>query len=167
MAIFYPGTSTLVTHSFEERLTGIVEFDDALLDQATWKNSRYAGSRLVAKEINKFSPSSSAAGWPGDESYQNLPVINKLSTALYISNTVVGGEESDLFVTLKGHSYVSISQILLINLVDNTVQILDKQTEPYEQFHRFIVDDFPTGNSAVAKVIENQNESIPNNLNTE
>ena len=162
MALFYPGTSTLVTHSYEERFTRIAEFDDALLDQAAWKNSRYEGSKLIAKEINKFSVSSSE--WRGDESYQNLPVINKLSTALYIADTVIGGEESDQFVTLKGHSYVSISQILLINLQDNTVQILNKQTEPYEQFHRFITNDFPTGNSAIAKIIENQNESISNNL---
>lgn len=164
MPLYNPGTSTLTTHSFEERLTDIAEFDDALLDQASWKNSRYDGSRLIAKEINKFTPSSSTSEWPGDDSYQNLPVINKLSTALYIADTVVGGEESDQFVTLKGHSYVSISQILLINLQDNTVQILNKQTEPYEQFHRFITNDFPTGNSAIAKIIENQNESIPNNL---
>ena len=162
MALYYPGTSTLVTHSYEERLTKIAEFDDALLDQAAWKNSRYEGARLIAKEINKFSVSSSE--WRGDESYQNLPVINKLSTALYIADTVIGGEESDQFVTLKGHSYISISQILLINLQDNTVQVLNKQTEPYEQFHRFITNDFPTGNSAIAKIIENQNESISNNL---
>ena len=59
MSLFYPGTSTLVTHSYEERLTQIAEFDDALLDQAAWKNARYDGSRMIAKEINKFSRSSS------------------------------------------------------------------------------------------------------------
>tara|TARA_Y100000592_G_scaffold85719_1_gene138148 strand:- start:3896 stop:5734 length:1839 start_codon:yes stop_codon:yes gene_type:complete len=164
MSLFYPGTSTLVTHSYEERLTAIAEFDDALLDQASWKNSRYAGSRLTARNINVFTPSSSVLQWDGDESYQNLPVINKLSTALYISDTVIGGEENNQYVTLKGHSYVSISQILLIDLENNTVQILNKQTEPYEQFHRFITDDFSTGNSAILKVIENQNESVPNTL---
>ena len=162
MSLFYPGTSTLVTHSYEERLTQIAEFDDALLDQAAWKNARYDGSRMIAKEINKFSPSSSE--WRGDDSYQNLPVINKLSTALYIADTVIGGEESNQYVTLKNHSYVSISKILLINLQDNTVQVLDKQTEPYEQFHRFITNDFPTGNSAIVRIIESQNESTPNNL---
>ena len=67
MALYYPGTSTLVTHSYEERLTQIAEFDDALLDQAAWKNSRYEGSKLIAKEINKFSVPSSE--WRGDESF--------------------------------------------------------------------------------------------------
>ena len=52
----YPGTSTPVTHSYDERLTKIAEFDDALLDQATWRNSRYDGSKMTSKEINKFTP---------------------------------------------------------------------------------------------------------------
>ena len=53
--VFYPHTNNPVTHSFEERLTKIAEFDDALLDQAAWKNARYDGCKLSAKKINKFS----------------------------------------------------------------------------------------------------------------
>ena len=61
----HPSTNNLVTHSFDDRqLTA--EFDDALVDQKTWKNSRYDGSKLTAAKINKFTA--------GDESYQNLPV---------------------------------------------------------------------------------------------
>ena len=160
----YPGTNVPVTHSFEERLTRIAEFDDALLDQAAWKNSRYAGSKLIAKNINVFTPSSSTIGWAGDESYQNLPVINNLTTALYLANTCIGGEEDDNFVTLKGHSYVGINQILLINLIDDSVQLIDKTTIPFQDFHRFITTDLPTGNSCRVKIIEDQTESVPNTL---
>ena len=42
---YYPGTSNLVTHSYDERLTDTAEFDDSLLDQASWKNSRYSKCR--------------------------------------------------------------------------------------------------------------------------
>ena len=89
MPTYLPGGNTLATHSFEERLL-TAEFDDALIDQAAWKNSRYDGAKLKARNFNVFTPSSSATGWDGDESYQNLPVINKHTTALYIANTVIG-----------------------------------------------------------------------------
>ena len=102
----------LVTHSFAERqLTA--EFDDALVDQAAWKNSRYDGSKLTAAAINKFTV--------GDSSYQNEPVITNQTTALYIANTVIGGTEDPQFATIKGHSYVGIQKILIINTLDDSV----------------------------------------------
>ena len=160
MPTYLPGGNTLVTHSFEERLL-TAEFDDALCDQAAWKNSRYDGSKLIAKNYNVFTPSSSAAGWAGDESYQNLPVISKHSTALYIANTVVGGNEDPQYATIKNHSYVGINKILLINPKDESVQVIDKATEPYQQFHRFITNDFGTGVECKIKVLD---ESISDNL---
>ena len=135
------------------------EFDDALIDQASWKNSRHAGSKLTAQQINKYSPSSST--WQGDDSYQNLPVITKVSTALYIANTVIGGTEDPQFTTIKNHSYVGINKILLINPIDETVQVIDRASEPYQEFHRFITNDFPTGAKAKVKIID---ESISTNL---
>ena len=119
MPLYNPGTSTLTTHSYEERFTKIAEFDDALLDQASWKNARYDGCKLSAKKINKFSYIDSGIdtintssgeyegkytqiggvggrwAWGGDISYQTLPVVSRLSTAIYIANTVVVGEEND------------------------------------------------------------------------
>ena len=183
----YPGTNNPVTHSYAERLTNIAEFDDALLDQASWKNARYEGSKLSGKEINKYTATNTridtentSSGeylgkfvnvsgstdlfWGGDTSIDNLPVVNKLVTALYISNTIIGGDENSNYVTLKNHSYVGISQIILINLIDDSVQVLDASTTPYNVFHRFITNDFPTGNTAVCKIIEDVNESTPNNL---
>ena len=152
MPIYYPGTNNLVTHSFEERQF-TAEFDDALLDQASWKNSRYDGSKLTAQRLNKFST--------GDKSYQNLPVIPYTSTALYIANTVVGGTSDPQYATLKKHSYVSINKILLINQDNESVQILDRSTEPFQEFHRFITNDFPAGAKCKVKIID---ESIGTNL---
>ena len=147
-----PGPLGSVSHSFSERqLTA--EFDDALVDQAAWKNSRYDGSKLTAAQINKFTQ--------GDKSYQTLPVITNQSTAIYIANTVVGGTEDEQFATIKNHSYIGINKILIVNPQDNTVQVLDKTTEPFNEFHRFITNDFPTGNKAFIKIID---ESIQTNL---
>ncbi len=177
-----------VTHSFEERqLTA--EFDDALCDQAPWKNPRYNGSKLTAKKINQFTPpniiglgdleigeSFYVGGeglnnefiypgeWPGDITLQQTPVIENKTTALYISNTLIGGTENPQFATIKNHSYLGIQKILLINPFDDSVTIIDKITEPYEGFHRFITNDFPTGEKCKIKVID---ESISNNLKLE
>ena len=148
----YPGTNNPVTHSFNDRqLTA--EFDDALVDQKAWKNSRYDGSKLTAARLNQFTS--------GDSSYQNEPVLTNQTTALYIANTVIGGTEDPQFATIKNHSYVGISKIVLINSRDNSVQVIDKTTEPFTEFHRFITNDFPTGNKAFVKIID---ESISTNL---
>ena len=148
----YPGTNNPVTHSFDDRqLTA--EFDDALVDQKAWKNSRYDGSKLTAAKLNQFTS--------GDSSYQNEPVLTNQTTALYIANTVIGGTEDPQFATIKNHSYVGISKIVLVNSEDNSVQVIDKTTEPFTEFHRFITNDFPTGNKAFIKIID---ESIQTNL---
>lgn len=236
-----------------------VEFDDALLDLHGWRNTRYYGSKLTSRRINKFTTSGSntlvAKGrfdgiddldeladifidnngqfqdkgvtqgmllknvstgemetiknvlsqtelqtrsgfnenfqaqftgqggdgtqernlyeiykktnypdWKGDTSFGKNPVIENQTTALYIANTVVGGKEDEQFATIKGHSYVGINKILLINKRDNTVQILDKEAEGFDEFNRFITKDFPAGSSANCKVID---ESIANNLKSE
>ena len=41
-----------------ERFEYNVEFDDALLDQAGWKNPRHEGCKLHARKINEFTPPS-------------------------------------------------------------------------------------------------------------
>tara|TARA_R110000744_G_scaffold128229_1_gene235227 strand:- start:3697 stop:5460 length:1764 start_codon:yes stop_codon:yes gene_type:complete len=155
---FYPGTTNQVTHSYQEA-EYTAEFDDALLDQAAWKNSRYDGSKLTSKYINKFTPSSST--YVGDESWGNLPVLSNQTTALYIANTVVGYKENLKYADIKNHSYVGINKILIINHVTDTVQIIDKAVEPFEEFHRFITNDLPTGKKVTTKIID---ESIATNL---
>ena len=201
------------------------EFDDALLDQLAWKNLRYNGSKVISKEINKYTPiqtvpnSETGIGfasishhgatignmmvggnglgnftvggiysvypnlqpksnkpgifkvgnfisnvtWPGDTlnpTGLNANIKNE-TTALYISNTVVGGTEDDQFTTIKNHSYINIHQILLIDHINDTVQLLDKQAEEFIPFHSFITNDLPTGDSFSIKLID---ESISNNL---
>jgi hypothetical protein len=89
------------------------------------------------------------------------PNIKRETTALYIANTVIGGTEDDQFATIKNHSYVNINQILLIDHVEDTVQLIDKQAEDFIPFHSFITNDFPTGESFSIKLID---ESISNNL---
>jgi hypothetical protein len=100
---YYPGTTQSVSHSFSEAQF-TAEFDDALCDQAAWKNSRYEGSKLTAQKFNVYTA--------GDESYQNLATLKNLNTALFIADTVIGGTEDPQFATLRNHSYVNISNSL-------------------------------------------------------
>ena len=153
------------------------EFDDALVDQAHWKNPRFAGCKLTGKKINEYHgtdpfidkintssndylakviPSgSNGSVWGGDISYGLNPVINKETTAIYIANTVVGGVENPKsYASLIGHSYVGVNKILVVNMQDDTVKVIDRETEPYESFHRFITSDFPTGAKLNIKVLD-------------
>ena len=153
------------------------EFDDALVDQAHWKNPRFAGCKLTGKKINEYHgtdpfidkintssndylakviPSgSNGSVWGGDISYGLNPVINKETTAIYIANTIVGGTEvTSSYASLIGHSYVGVNKILVVNMQDDTVKVIDRETEPYESFHRFITSDFPTGAKLNIKVLD-------------
>jgi len=153
------------------------EFDDALIDAAHWKNTRYAGSKLTGLRINEYHgidinidqantssadylaqrvniSGSTETVWGGDISYGLNPVINNETTAIYIANTVVGGTEKDRYATLEGHSYVGISKILVVNKEDNSVKVIDRETENYDSFHRFITQDFPTGAKLNIKVLD-------------
>jgi len=152
------------------------EFDDALIDAAHWKNPRYVGSKLTGLRINEYHgidpfidqlntssadylgqyvPSSSDSSvWGGDISYGLNPVINNETTAIYIANTVIGGTEKERYATLEGHSYVGINKILVVNKEDNSVKVIDRETEPYDSFHRFITQDFPTGAKLNIKVLD-------------
>ena len=155
------------------------EFDDALIEQASWKNPRWEGSKLIGRKINEYSPTipnpgvgigTAAIGntfivggqyidWEGDITYGLNPVINNETTAIYIANTVVGGTENEQFATIEGHSYVGINKILIVKTEDRTVQILDRETENYDSFHRFITSDFPTGAKLNIKVLDHAIQS--------
>jgi len=171
------------SQSLEHRLY-TAEFDDALVDAAHWKNPRHAGSKLTGLRINEYhgidpfidqkntssaeylgqyiQSSSNESVWGGDISYGLNPVINRETTAIYIANTVIGGaENSKRYATLEGHSYVGVNKILVVNKEDNTVKVIDRETEPYDSFHRFITQDFPTGAKLNIKVLD---ESIQSDL---
>ena len=151
---YHPGTNNLVTHSYSEAEFN-AEFDDALVDQLAWKNSRYDGARLTAKEINKFNT--------GDTSFGTHPLLLNQTTALYIANEVVGYKENINFVDIKGHSYVGINKILIVNHQTETVQVIDRVTEPFAEFHRFITNDLSTGKECMVKMVD---ESIGNRLSS-
>ena len=157
MPIYYPGTNTLVTRSFSDRLL-VAEFDDALIDQSPWKNPRYEGCRINAQRINHYTGSDDEHG--GGSS----PLIKNETTALYIANTVVGGTEDNQFATIKDHSYIGISKIVIVDNQTNTTTVLDKQIEDFDVFHRYVTNDFPTGGSFHLKVLD---ESTQTNLKNE
>ena len=85
-----------VTKSFS------VEFDDALLDLDGWKNPRYDGSKLTGQKINEYNN--------GDVTYGKNPVLTNKTVALYIGNTLIGGEnEDEQYAYIKKHSYIDIN----------------------------------------------------------
>ena len=98
---------------------------------------------------------------PGDITFGLNPVIQNETTALFIATTVVGGKEDAQFADLQNHSYVQISKILIVNIETDTVDVIDRTTEGYEEFHRFITNDLPTGGGFSMKVLD---ESISSKL---
>jgi len=61
--------------------------------------------------------------YPGDDTFGLNPVIQNETTAIYIANTIIGGEEDANFATLQNHSYVGITKILIVNVNSDTGQI--------------------------------------------
>ena len=176
MPLYHPGTNILVTQSFEDRLK-TAEFDDALVDQIAWKNPRYDGSKLKAKKINEYNVfeqdsypkipnlavgtfkvglSGSFTVYGGDSPHPGgiSPIISNKTTAIYIASTVIGGTEDPQFTTIRDHSYIGIDRILIINQEDNSVQILNKSTEGFDEFHRFMTNDLPTGGKFNIKLLD-------------
>ncbi len=163
-----------------------VEFNDSVLDLQSWAGPRYKGCKTLGKKINEFNSFSGGETgvghlkigtnfiigeypplepWKGDITFGKSPNVSNKTTALYITNTIVGGtEEEDIFARIKNHSYIGIDKILLINLDDDTVKILDKETEDFEAFHRFVTTDFPTSGKFNIKILDNY---IQNNLKSE
>ncbi len=97
----------------------------------------------------------------GDITYGLNPVVQNETTALFIATTVVGGEEDAQFATLENHSYIGISKILIVNIETDTVDIVDRTTEGWSEFHRFITNDLPTGGAFSMKILD---ESISSKL---
>ena len=165
-----------IYESFDTR-DYMVEFNDSVLDMHSWTGMRYKGCKTNSKKINKYNPPSSGLEGIGNiqvgnnfiiESYPQIPVytgditMGKVSnvqlktTALYITKTLIGGTDNeDEYARIKHHSYVGIDKILLINLDDDTVKILDRETEDFDSFHRYVTTDFPTSGKFNIKVLDN------------
>lgn len=134
-----------------------VEFDDSLLDMASWKNPRYNGSKLLGSQINKHVD--------GDPiySYGLKPIIESKACALFIGNAVQDGGDVtsslDPLVAVQNHSYVTIDTVLLINRETNEVtkishEQFNETEEKKESFRRMIIDNFPEGSKIVTKVLD-------------
>jgi len=124
-----------------------VEFDDSLLDLAGWKNPRYEGSKLTGVEINKFTQ--------GDVTYGRNPVIENKVVALYIGNTLIGGDgEEDAYTEITNHSYATVDKILIIDLTDDSVQIIDRQNYNPIAFRRHVDRDLFEGSSVHIKLLD-------------
>ena len=180
-----------------------VEFDDALFSQKGWINPRYEGSKITIKELNKFTPrlesdigipsigpnpdptNDAQVGinfvvgtgviYPGDTvgPYGQIAMLSTRTIALYYATTVIGGDESPNLAKIKNHSYIKIAKILLINKEDQTITIIDRDTQGgglgsdtdsnFNSYHRFITEDFPTGGKLNMKILDN---SVQSNLKT-
>lgn len=108
-----------------ERFEYNVEFDDALLDQAGWKNPRHEGCKLHAKKINEFTPPSEKMlsssfninsdgtysvaqpgelktdkngklRWGGDVSYGLNPVIQNQPTVVFIGDVLADADSNTI-----------------------------------------------------------------------
>ncbi len=132
-----------------------VEFNDSVLDLQGWAGPRYKGCKSIGKKINTYTA--------GDTTYGLNPNLENKTTAIYISNTLVGGRSDPQFANIAHHSYINIEKILIVDLTDDSVRILDKGTEPFNSFHRFVTTDFPTGGKFSMKLID---ESTQSNLKT-
>ena len=163
-----------------------VEFDDSLLSYKGFTNPRYGGSKLVAKEINKyvnpnlnpgigsglyptdaqvsnsdFVASSSLDpnfefGWGGDITYGKNPVIENKISAIFIGSSITDGTEDTTVATISGHSYVTIDKILLINTETDDVQIMTPENTNPEAFRRFIINNLHEGDSISFKLFATQ-----------
>lgn len=117
-------------------------------------------NNLIDPSLSSLGPPWTIGNYPGvetysgDQTYGLNPVIQNESTAIYIANTVIGGEEDPQFATLQNHSYVGISKILIIDINSDTVDVIDRSTEGYEEFHRFITNDLATGTSFNMRVLD-------------
>ncbi len=124
-----------------------VEFDDSLLDLASWKRSRYDGSRLTGAKINEYAE--------GDITYGKNPVINKESTNLYFCTKITAGEnEDDKLCKIKNHSYITINSIISIDEETDRIEIIDKDSVSYNSFQSFLSSDLYEGAPFSLKLLD-------------
>ena len=145
-----------------------VEFDDALLDTRFWK-SRSEGTQLQSSNINVYKKT--------DITFGKNPVIENKIAALYVGTTVIGGDSNNIAedpsrVAIKGHSYVTIDRILLIDTETDNVQIIERQSiidvtkgtvGEEKAFKRYITRDFFEGSEINMRLID---KTVQNSLKT-
>tara|TARA_R110002153_G_scaffold378_2_gene1859 strand:+ start:6763 stop:13959 length:7197 start_codon:yes stop_codon:yes gene_type:complete len=131
-----------------------VEFDDSLIDMASWKLPRYEGSKLTGAKINKYTP--------GDITYGLNPVINQNSSVLYFGKTATSADgEDDSLTTIKGHTYIDIEKMIVIDKKRDKITVLEPKNETYGGMNRYISKDLGPGSSFHIELLD---EGIANKL---
>ena len=133
-----------------------VEFDDSLLDMASWNNARYDGCKISGSRINVFTE--------GDPIYPYglKPIIENKTCAIFIGNSIEQGEVTsslDPLVDINNHSYVTIDTILLVDLqtlksTKITHEQFNETENKKESFRRLVADNFPEGSKIVTKLLD-------------
>ena len=124
-----------------------IEFNDSVLDLAGWKNPRTEGSKLTGKYINYYNE--------GDTTYGKNPVIENKIAALYLGNTIIGGDDEDASrVSISGHSYVSLDRVLIIDIDTDEVEIIDRLNMHPVGFRRMVQRDLPEFSRVNLKLLD-------------
>ena len=132
-----------------------VEFDDALLDLAGWKNPRYNGSKLTGAKINQFRK--------GDTSYGLNPVVENKTACIFLGKDIDEGEAintSNQLVEISNHSYLTINKILFVDLETDEIEIISRENMSNIGFNRIVAENFPEGSSMVIKSLEDLPEKL-------
>ena len=142
-------------NTFFEKKDYNVEFDDALLDLAGWKNPRYEGSKLTGVRINQFNQ--------GDISYGLNPVIERKTACIFLGKDIDEGIANDQDIPLAeiiNHSYLTINKILFIDLDSDEVEIVSRENMSSTAFNRIITENFPEGSTTIVKSLEDQADKL-------
>ena len=133
-----------------------VEFDDSLLDMASWNNARYNGCKISGSRVNVFTE--------GDPIYPYglKPIIENKTCAIFIGNSIEQGEVTsslDPLVDITNHSYVTIDTVLLVDLetlksTKITHEQFNETENKKESFRRLVADNFPEGSKIVTKILD-------------
>lgn len=132
-----------------------VEFDDALLDLAGWKNPRFEGSKLTGARINRFNR--------GDITYGLNPVIEQKSACIFLGKDIDQGNAADKDIALTeimNHSYLTVDKILFINPSTDEVEIIARENMSERAFNRLVSENFPEGSSVVVKSLEDKENKL-------
>ena len=133
-----------------------VEFDDALLDLAGWKNPRFEGSKLTGERRNQFNS--------GDVSYGLNPVVEQKTACIFLGKDIDEGDALDKdtpLTEIMNHSYLTIDKILFINSETDDVEIVARENMNERAFNRLVTENFPEGSSsAPITVVPTYNAAI-------
>tara|TARA_R110000851_G_scaffold158710_3_gene301799 strand:- start:778 stop:1782 length:1005 start_codon:yes stop_codon:yes gene_type:complete len=124
-----------------------VDFNDSVLGLQGWSGPRTEGVKLTGKFINYYNE--------GDITYGKNPVIENKVAAVYLGNTIIGGDDEDASrVSISGHSYVSIDRVLIIDIDTDEVEIIDRINLPAVAFRRMVQRDLPEFSRVNVKLLD-------------